>query len=289
MKILVTGGSGFIGTRLIERLGSHDVVSIDSNTPVKKGGYRADVSDSIALDKIFAAEKPEYVFHLAAHVNPRISMGNPSVDVKANIFGTMSVLEMCRKHSVKKIIFSSTAAVYGEPKRIPVDEEHETLPLSIYGASKLAAEKYIKMYHNAYGIGYAVLRYANVYGPGSRSVISTFAELVKQNKSPIIFGDGSQTRDYIYIDDIVTATIKSMEISDSVLINVSTGNEVSTNDVWKMVSKGTRTVKPQYMPEKKGEIKRIALDNSLAKKLLKWKPEIGISEGIRRAVKTSGI
>ena len=189
------------------------------------------------------------------------------------------------KYNVKKIVFPSTAAIYGSPNYLPIDEKHPTLPVSIYGASKLFDEKYIEMYYEAYGIRYSILRYANVYGPLSRSVISLFIDKIKNKENPAIFGDGNQTRDYIYVDDVVEATLAAMKIKGNVKLNISTGKETSTNDVLSSINKHMKTnLGAIYKPEKKGETRNISLSNELANKTLNWKPTTEINDGIKKMV-----
>ncbi len=285
MRVLVTGGTGFIGAHLVKHLSGYDVSVASKHKSRNKKHYSLDIKDKKNLATVFSKERPEYVFHLAARVNPRISMEKPIGDVEVNIIGTMNVLEMCRKYDSRKIIFSSSAAVYGEPKYLPVDEQHETLPISIYGASKLVAEKYIETYCRAYGMEYTVLRYANVYGPGSRSVISIFIERILSGKSPVIFGNGNQKRDYIYVDDVVSATLAAMRKADGMTLNVSTTTDTSVKDIYDIISgQLTSSAKPVYKPENKGDINRIRLDNSVAKKQLDWIPEIDLMSGIIKTI-----
>lgn len=283
MRILVTGGTGFIGSHLIPKLNRHNVSVMSKHKSRNNKYYSVDIIDKKKLNNMFYKERPEYIFHLAAQVNPRTSMEDPVSDVETNVFGTMNILDMCRKHDTKKIVFTSTAAVYGEPKYLPVDEKHETLPISVYGASKLVAEKYIEMYCRAYGIKYTILRYANVYGPGSRSAISIFIRRMMEKKRPIIFGGGNQTRDYVYIDDVVEATIMAMKMANNLNLNIGTGKETSVNDIILIVNKLLKTnIKPIYKPEKMGDIMKISLDISMAKKHLKWGPTIDINSGIKK-------
>ena len=288
MRILVTGGTGFIGAHLVTELSQYKISIVSKISRRKsrnKKYYNVDIMDKKNLDKVFSKEMPGYVFHLAAQVNPRISMEKPESDIKVNLFGTMNVLDTCRKYDAKKIIFPSTAAVYGEPKYFPVDEKHGTLPVSIYGASKLAAEKYIEMYCRAYGIKYTILRYANVYGPGSRSVISIFIKSLMRRKKPLIYGDGNQTRDYIYINDIVRATILSMKNADNLKLNIGTGKETSIKNIFSIIDKQLKSnMKPIFKPEKKSEIRKIALDSSEAKRNLKWKPFVDVNLGIKKTI-----
>ena len=284
MRILVTGGTGFIGSHIIRRV-QQNCASLSHVKTNKNGHYYADIRDKKSLMPAFSNERPEYIFHLAAQVNPRMSMESPASDIETNLMGTINILDMCRKYGAKKIIFSSTSAVYGEPKYLPVDEKHETLPVSIYGASKLVAEKYIEMYCRAYGIKYTILRYANVYGPGSRSVISIFIEKMMKDKRPIVFGDGTQTRDFVYINDVVDATISAIKNADNLRLNIGTRNGTSIKKIFTIVrNQLSSDARPIYKPEIKGEIKKIFLDTSLAKRHLKWLPSVDINSGIKKII-----
>lgn len=282
MRILVTGGSGFIGTRIVRNLRDHGVTAIDKN--VSEGGHRADIRSKEEINRVFSKEKPEYVIHLAAEVDPRISMEKPESSVETNVIGTLNVLDACRSSGTKKIVFASSAAVYGEPRYIPVDERHDTLPVSIYGVTKLMSEKYIEMYCRAYGMKYVILRYANVYGPGSKSVISIFIERMLKGERPMIFGDGSQKRDYIYVDDVVSATIAAVKKADGMTLNISTAAEASVKDVYNVISEHVKPTKPVFKKENRGEINSIRLDNSMAKKYLNWKPKISLQLGIEKII-----
>ncbi len=284
-RILITGGTGFIGMHLASRLAGSDLSLASNHKSKTRGHYTLDITNRKKLDILFSKERPEYIFHLAARINLRESMEKPASHIETNVLGTMNVLEMCRKYDARKIIFPSTAAVYGKPKYLPVDERHETLPISIYGTSKLVAEKYIEMYCRAYGIKYTILRYANVYGSKSRSVISIFIGQMKIKERPVIFGDGGQTRDYIYIDDVIDATVSAMSNADNLKLNVGTGKGASVKEIFDIISSQLRSnIKPVYKSEIKGEIKKIYLDISEARKHLKWAPKTDIDSGVRRII-----
>ena len=282
MRILVTGGSGFIGTRIVRGLRDHGVTVIDKN--ISEVDHRADIRNKEEINRVFSKEKPEYVIHLAAEVDTRISMEKPESSVETNVIGTLNVLDACRSSGTKNIVFASSAAVYGEPQYIPVDEKHDTLPVSIYGATKLISEKYIEMYCRAYGMKYVILRYANVYGPESKSVISIFIERMLKGERPMIFGNGSQKRDYIYVDDVVSATIAAVKKADGMTLNISTATETSVKDVYNIISEHVKPTKPIFKKESRGEINSIRLDNSMAKKYLNWTPKTDLATGIAKII-----
>ena len=285
MSVLVTGGTGFIGSHLVEKLADSDVVVVSKHKIKNPKYYYSDITDKEKLNIIFSKENPENVIHLAAQVNPRMSMKSPLNDMNVNVLGTLNVLEMCRNHGTKKIIFASSAAVYGEPKYLPVDEKHPTLPVSIYGASKLVAEKYTEMYCRAYGMKYTILRYANVYGPGSRSVISIFIGRILSGKVPVIFGNGNQKRDYVYVNDIVSATLAAIRKADGMTLNISTATRSSVKDIYNIVSGQLKTsIKPIYKSKNKGDINNIYLDNSMAKKHIGWTPKTDLATGIAKII-----
>ena len=281
MRLLITGGSGFIGKNLVNRLADHNVTTL---ADAGHANYKADITNP-AIEEIFTKENPECVIHLAALINPRLSMKNPSSDILVNIMGTMNVLHACRKSNVEKVVFSSSCAVYGNPVYLPVNEKHATLPLSVYGASKLAAEKYIEMYCKAYGIKYTILRYANVYGPGSRSVVSTFITKVSSGERPVIFGNGSQGRDYVYVDDIAAATEKAISKGAGKILNIGTGKSTTVLEVLKTVCIATgKSAKPLRKTAASADIENMHLDSSLAKRELGWEPTVSFDEGVRRMI-----
>ena len=222
MKILVTGGAGFIASHLVDRLIAHGhrVIVVDNlsagqkeNVNPKASFYLTDICDAQALEEVFKRERPEIVNHHAAHVNVRKSVEMPVYDANINILGSLNLCELSKKYQIKKFIYVSTGgAVYGEPKDLPVQETCPVEPLSQYGVSKHTVEHYLSIFYKLYGLNFTVLRYPNVYGPrqsphGEAGVVAIFSELLLQNKPPTIFGDGSKTRDYVYVEDIVAANL----------------------------------------------------------------------------------
>lgn len=299
MKILVTGGAGFVGSNLVDSLleTEHRVSVIDNLSTGKKEYinkktkfYCADILDDINF--IFKKEKPEIVIHAAAQVMLRESIKNPIHDAKTNILGTLNVLEACRKNNVKKIIYTSTGgARVGEPEYLPVDEKHPINPSSPYGISKHTAEHYIQMYTQLYGLEHLIFCFGNVYGPRDDSktgrVISTLIEKMINGESPTIYGDGNQTRDFIYVSDLAKFITNSLEKNPKhKLFHLANGVQVSVNEIFNELKrlldfKG----KANYVEAIKGEIRDIVLDTTLAQKELGWKPKHYLNQGLKETVK----
>ena len=298
MKVLVTGGAGFIASNLADRLiaDGHKVAIIDNlstgskaNLNPKAAFYEMDITDK-ALAKVFEKEKPDIVNHHAAQIDVRRSVREPAFDAGVNILGSINIIENCVKHRVKKMIYiSSGGAMYGEPKYVPADENHPVIPLCPYGISKHTVEHYVELAHILDGLTYTVLRYANVYGPrqdphGEAGVVGIFSENLLNGLDCTIFGDGSKTRDYVYIDDIVEANVLAMTKGDNEAFNIGRGIETTDFEIFDNVRKSLgMKVEPKYADKRKGEIDRIALTAAKAKKILGWEPKISIEEGIRRA------
>ena len=293
MKVLVTGGAGFIGSNLVDKLinEGHKVFVIDNLSTGKKENlnkkaifYKADICD---LNKILPLFKGiDYVFHLAANPRVMFSVENPIESHKVNVNGTLNVLYASYKNKVKRLIFASSAAVYGDIKKLPLKENMTPKPISPYGLHKLIGEFYCKLFSNLYNLETVCLRYFNVYGPRMDPngpyalVIGKFLKLRKENKSLTIYGDGKQTRDFVYVDDVVRANIlamKSKKVGRGEVINICSGKNYSINYIAKLI--GGKKI---YLSARKGEIKHALGDNSLAKKLLSWKPEISLEEGIKK-------
>jgi UDP-glucose 4-epimerase len=295
--ILVTGGAGFIGSHIVDRLieNNYDVIILDNLTTGNKNNINpkaefvnADIRDK-DLDEKINFKDVEVVIHQAAQINVRSSVENPIYDGDINVLGTINILEIIRKYNINKIVFASSGgAVYGEPNYLPVDENHSINPLSPYGLSKYVGEEYIKLYNRLYGIEYAILRYSNVYGErqdpkGEAGVISIFIDKMLKNENPIIFGDGNQTRDFVYVGDVAKANIMALNWKNEV-VNIGTGKETSVNELFNIIKneigfKGNAI----YDKPREGEVYRIYLDIKKAKSL-GWKPEVGLKEGIKRVV-----
>jgi UDP-glucose 4-epimerase len=320
-KILVTGGAGFIGSHLVDALieRGHRVVVIDNLSTGKKeninpprtcsGGikfYKIDIC-SPKIGEIFKKEKPEICFHFAAQINVRKSVENPLFDAKVNILGSLNIIQnfireirsQIRVNSPKlnsckfaKFIFASTGgAIYGEAKKIPTPENYPENPISPYGIAKLTVENYLKFYKANFGLQFISLRFSNVYGPrqdpkGEAGVVAIFIDKLLKREGPTIFGDGNQTRDFIFVEDVVSACLKAMEYKGKKeIFNIGTGIETSINEVYQIISKLLKTkIKPKYAPEKPGDLKRSCLDISLAKRELKWKPKYNLEEGVKKTI-----
>ena len=298
-KILVTGGAGFIGSTLVDKLISegHEVVVLDNLVSGKRDYvnpqaklYELDIC-SPEVKGVFETEQPEIVYHLAAQIDVRISVSDPVYDNKINAVGSLNLLENCRKFEVRKFIFASTGgAIYGEAEEIPTTESAPTYPLSPYGIHKLTTEKYCKFYQTVYELDYTILRFANVYGPrqykgGEAGVVSIFIEHAVSGKDCLINGDGLQTRDYVYVDDVVSALNKAKEVNYQGEINIAYGKEITVLDVVKAISNSLGSeFEPQHVPAKLGEQRRSCLSYDLAKKILNWEPQVDITEGVKRTI-----
>ncbi|HHT9106029.1 MAG TPA: NAD-dependent epimerase/dehydratase family protein [Candidatus Wujingus californicus] len=302
MKTLVTGGAGFIASHLVDRLidEGHSVVVVDNlsagrfeNVNKSATFYKIDICNSTDLEVIFNKERPEVVNHHAAQVNVRKSVDTPMYDANVNILGSLNLCELSRKFQVKKFIYASTGgAVYGEPKSLPVKETCPVEPISQYGVSKHTVEHYLYIFYKLYGLNFTVLRYPNVYGPrqsphGEAGVIAIFSEQILKNKRPTIFGDGSKTRDYVYVGDIITANMTVLNNSgNGEIYNLGWGREITDYEVFEMVRRSLLSnIEPIFGQKRPGEIEHISLDSSKATKALGWKPKITFEEGVNLATK----
>ncbi len=297
MKILVTGGAGFVGSQIVDLLikQQQEVVILDDLSTGKEKYinknakfYKADIRQAEEINKIFESEKPAIVIHAAAQVQLRKSIDEPSIDAEINILGTINVLEACRKNKVKKIIYTSTGgARVGEPEYLPVDEKHPLNPCSPYGISKHTAEHYVWMYNKLYGIDYLIFCFGNVYGPRDDAqfgrVISVFIEKILKGETPKIFGDGKQTRDFIYVLDLAKFIVESINKKpEHKLFHLAYGIQVSINEIFNIIKElaGIK-VEAEHVEAVLGEVRDIVLDTKLAQKELGWQPEHDIKEGIK--------
>jgi UDP-glucose 4-epimerase len=297
---LVTGGAGFIGSHIVDRLlGKGMRVAVIDNL---SSGYRenvnadavlheADIRDAERVRAIFGEEKPEVVFHLAAQMDVRKSVADPVYDAQCNVIGSLNLLEACKATGTRKFVFSSTGGViYGEPNYLPVREDHATLPMCPYGAAKRSVETYLHMYQENFGVGYTVLRYGNVYGPrqdphGEAGVIAIFSQMMLSGDQPRIFGDGSQTRDYVNVRDVVEANMLAMDGGNGRIFNVGTAIGTPVLDIFNYVKAATGYPgEPLFAPERVGEISRISLDVTYIGEELGWKPTLCLAEGVPLAV-----
>jgi UDP-glucose 4-epimerase len=298
-RILVTGGAGFIGSHIVDALITcgHRVVIVDNLSRGKKKNvnpkakfYKIDIRDK-KLENIFKKEKPNFVCHHAAHIDLRESVRDPIFDAENNIIGSLNILQNCVKYKIKKIIFASTGgALYGEAKIIPTPETYPAMPVSPYGAAKLSIEHYLHYYFKMFGLSYATLRYGNVYGPrqdgrGEAGVVAIFAEKMLTGKQPTIFGDGCQTRDYVFVGDVVRANLLAVQSKKIGFYNVGTGAQISVNQLFKKLVKITGIrVKEIHGPAALGEQKRSCLSFAKIRRELGWKPNVALDEGLQRTV-----
>lgn len=311
MKILVTGGAGFIGSHVVDAYiaQGHDVVVIDDLStghreflnPTARF-YQLDIADRSGVREVFARERFGLVNHHAAQVDVRVSVADPLRDARTNLMGLLTLLEACREFSVRKFIFvSSGGVIYGEPEELPVPEDAPKKPISPYGVAKLASEFYLFSAKQTWGLDYVALRYANVYGPrqtpkSEATVISTFSRQLVRSESVTIFGDGEQTRDFVFVSDVVAANLLATErlaeinrvpvrSIDDLAFNVGTGRETSINALLKIFSRVLqRECDAHYAPPRPGELQRNALDISKAQRVLGFVPKVSLEEGLAKTL-----
>jgi UDP-glucose 4-epimerase len=297
MKIVVTGGAGFIGSNIadayIDR--GHEVHIIDNfstgqmvHVNRKAILHQLDITDAAAVSLIERL-RPDLLSHHAAQMDVRHSVADPAYDARVNILGFINMLEACKRAGVKKVLFASSGgAVYGEQDMFPAPEDHPTRPASPYGVSKRAGELYLSYYREAFGLPYIALRYANVYGPrqsakGEAGVVAIFVTALLAGKAPVINGDGRQTRDYVYVGDVVAANLAALECPYVGPVNIGTGVETDVVEIFDQLrSAAGQTVEAVHGPAKVGEQRRSSLDTRLASQVLGWKPEVALADGLRR-------
>lgn len=305
MKILVTGGAGFIGSHVADALvaAGHQVVIVDNlnsgyrhNVPDGATFYEVDIRDAEKLASVWENEQIEAISHQAALANVRDSMVDPITYAEVNLIGSLNLLELARKHRCRKIVFASTGgAVYGEgysesEQRLPFSERSWPQPKDNYGANKLSVEYHLDLYHQNYGLDYVVLRYPNVYGPrqdskGEAGVVAIFAGAMLADAPTKITGDGKQTRDFAYVGDIARANLLALE-SDAVgIFNVGTGVPTDIVTIHRVLAEATGyQQQPAYVPRPAGEVLATYLDSTKAKEQLGWEPEVSLEEGLQRTV-----
>ena len=298
MEILITGGAGFIGSHILAQLQGRrdmDVVVFDNlssgskeHVPAGMELVEGDVCDEAAVDALFADHHFDAVIHLAAQTMVPFSVDHPVEDCQINLEGVLHVLEACRTHGTGHILFSSSAAVYGDNLHIPLKETERLVPTSPYGITKMTTEHYLRVYHELYGMDATVFRFANVYGErqgekGEGGVVSIFCKLLSQRQGITVFGDGNQTRDFVYAGDIAQAIIRALPLKGCHTMNVSTGQETSVNDLIRSFEKAVGyTVPVQYTAPRTGDILRSVLSNEALKRDLGFVPAMDLEEGIRR-------
>nr|WP_236672823.1 NAD-dependent epimerase/dehydratase family protein [Comamonas sp. JC664] len=296
---MVTGGAGFIGSHVCDEFlrGGHEVIALDDLS----GGKRENLDPRVRLavhdirsreaSELIKSEKPDVLCHLAAQMDVRRSVDDPSFDADVNIRGMLNLLEAARVSGVKKVIFSSTGgAIYGEQDVFPAPENHPTRPISPYGVSKAAGELYLGYYRAQYGLPYVALRYANVYGPrqnphGEAGVVAIFSQRLIAGQGCTIFGEGKQTRDFVFGPDVARANRLAFEKDYVGAINIGTGVETDINRLYALLAEAAgSTVPVTHAPGKPGEQMRSCVDNALAKKVLGWEPSADVREGLRRTI-----
>ena len=304
MRALVTGGAGFIGSNLVDALldAGHEVLVVDNLSTGRAANLTGalergasletlDITDAAALEAAVAGYRPDVVFHLAAQIDVRKSVSDPAFDARVNIEGTINLLEAARGAGTARFVFSSTGgAIYGETERVPSPEEVPPRPKAPYGQSKFCAERYLDFFGRQYGLSSVALRYGNVYGPrqdplGEAGVVAIFCGKLLAGETATIYGDGLQTRDYVYVGDVVAANLAAAQSDVQGEITIGTGREVTVLELVdvlrELAGDGFDVV---HAPERPGEVLRSALDVTRAGELLGWRAEVELHEGMRRAL-----
>jgi UDP-glucose 4-epimerase len=300
MKVLVTGGAGFIGSHLADRLivAGHEVVVLDdlSTGHVERLNpaarfYQMDIQ-SPWLDELFKIERPEAVLHEAAQASVRRSVEDPAFDASVNVQGTVTLLQASVRHGVRRFVFASTGgALYGDADVIPTPEDYPTLPVSPYGASKLAAEVYLRTFHALHGLSYAALRYANVYGPrqdphGEAGVVAIFAQRLLSGETARVNGDGKQTRDFVYVGDVAEANVRALTSEAVGSFNVGTGVETDINTIFQQLKRLSGNNHPEvHGPPMPGEQRRSVIDARKIEKVMGWRPQTSLEAGLDATVR----
>jgi len=299
-RALVTGGAGFIGSHLVGALLDadyevHVVDDLSSGRAERVGGgaqlERIDVRDGVALTALAHRVRPEVVFHLAAQVDVGVSVREPALDLRVNVEGTINALEAARVAGARRFVLASTGgAIYGDGQTLPMGEEAETAPLSPYGQSKLAAEGYCTLYARLHAVSPISLRFANVYGPGQEvrgegAVVAAFTGRMGEGERPRVFGDGGQTRDFVFVEDVVRAMLLAAASGEPGILNVGTGTETSVLELGRRVAELCGApFDPEYAPARTGEVRRSALNPERATAMLGWVPEVSLDEGLGRTL-----
>jgi UDP-glucose 4-epimerase len=294
----VTGGAGFIGSHTVDALvaAGHEVTVLDdlstgsvANLNPAAPFHQADITDS-AVDRLLADLRPEVICHNAAQISVSTGQADPLRDLNVNAAGTLRLLEHARRAGCR-FVHASSAAVYGEPEAIPVTEDHPTRPINNYGVSKLAVEHYLAAYARNYGLSYAALRYANVYGPrqnaaGEAGVVAIFCERIARGGRPTIDGDGRQTRDFVFVRDVAAANVAAAASSASGVFNVGTGGETDVNTLFNAIANALGApIEPARGPAREGDIYRSVLDPTRAAEVLGWRAEVDLARGLQETVR----
>ena len=306
MTVIVTGGAGFIGSHTVERLLSkgYNVVVIDNyysgspeNLPQSDGRLtilEIDVSDTDRMNKITSLTRKgdvEAIIHLAAIINIVEVDENPQRALDVNVKGTLNILELARKLEARRVVFASSTAVHGEPVYLPVDEDHPLNPANLYGETKLFSERLMNRYMRDYGLSTVSLRYFNVYGPRMRpgpyaGVVLSFIQALLKGDTPVIYGTGEQTRDFVYVGDVAEANVRAIESSYTGPVEIGSGVETSINELYRMICGIVgRCPEPRRMPPRPGDVSRSVASIKLARRVLNWQPMVSLEEGLRYTVK----
>ncbi|MCP2340101.1 NAD-dependent epimerase/dehydratase family protein [Actinomadura rupiterrae] len=297
MRVLVTGAAGFIGSHLVDRLlaDGHEVAGVDDLSTGRHRDeavelWRLDVADPALAERV-AAFGPEVVCHLAAQVSVRVSVGDPLADARTNVIGTANVLEAARLAGARKVVFTSSCAVYGVPDVLPVPPDAELRPASPYAASKVAGEVYARMYTALHGLDHTVLTLANVYGPrqtpeGEAGVVSIFTDALLTGRPTRVFGDGGQTRDYVYVLDVVDAFARATGDGGSGMrLNVGTGLQTTDRELHTLVAEAAGAPDdPEFAPPRLGDLPAMSIDASRTREALGWQPRTPLLEGLKATV-----
>jgi UDP-glucose 4-epimerase len=303
MRVLLTGGAGFIGSHVAEHLfdRGHEIAIVDDLSSGKRENVSVDASfieEDVrsGCEEVFREFRPEVLCHQAAQMDVRRSVREPDFDAGVNILGTIRLLENCTKYDVRQVIFASTGgAVYGEQVKFPAAEDHPQCPVSPYGVSKLAGERYLHFYHVQYGVSYTALRYANVYGPrqdphGEAGVVAIFSRNLAEGNVSTINGTGEQTRDYVYVGDVARANLHAIEGNmPSGAYNIGTGVETSVNELYELMRGiSGRELPANHGPAKPGEQLRSSIDPTRAGRILGWRPEVKLDAGLEETLSFFG-
>lgn len=300
MRILVTGGAGFIGSNVVDRFlaDGHEVAVLDDlssgrreNLHPRASFHELSLEDGAGVRRLLEAFRPEVVDHHAAQIDVRRSVEDPLHDAAVNVLGSLNLLQAAAATGVRKVVYASTGgALYGEARALPADEEHPVNPESPYGVSKHTVEHYLYLFRRLHDLDYTVLRYPNVYGPrqdprGEAGVNAIFIGLMSEGKTPTIFGDGEQVRDYLYVGDVVEANAMALGRGSGEIVNLGWGRGVSVNDIFRELQAilgfaGAAV----HAPERPGEVRRIYLSAERARRVLGWEPRVPFAEGLRRTV-----
>lgn len=301
-RILVTGGSGFIGSHLVDELVSrgHNVSIIDNlstgnvkNINKNARFYSTDITDKNSLEKIFKDEHPNYVFHLAANTNVPLSVKDPRFDFKS-LEGSINIISLSCDYKINRLIYSSSGFIYGNTSKLPISENEPFQPVSPYAITKISSEYYIRYYHQTKGLPYLIFRFATVYGPRQeKGAMADYISKLSANKQAEIYGDGSKTRDYIYIKDVVDVFTKMFDlkiITEMPIFNIGTAKETSLKELYFTIAKLLRkSPQPIYKPQRAGELEKYCLSYKKINRLTSWKPKFNISQGLTETLRYRGL